>query len=1068
MIGSFLTQAWAQESPLWLRYPAISPDGQQIVFSYQGDLYRVSSSGGTATALTHHPAYDYMPVWSPDGQQIAFTSDRFGNFDVFVVSASGGTPQRLTFHSAGDFPSDFSPDGQAVMFTSARLDAASNRQFPSGVLPELYQVGINGGRVKQVLTVPAELARISPDGRKIIYHDRKGYEDSMRKHHTSSVTRDVWIYDTQAKSFAQLSDFAGEDRNPVFAPNQQEIFYLSEEKGSFNVFKMPVDNPTARMQITSFEKHPLRSLSIARNGTLCYSFNGEIYTQNANGSPQKVAIQLFADAQTNATETVPVREGATEMAVSPNGKEIAFVVRGEIFVSSVESGLTKRITNTPEQERSISFSPDGRAILYAGERNQSWNLYQTKIARAEEKYFFNATLLKEEPVLVSPAETFQPQFSPNGEEVAYLENRTTLKVLNLKTQQSRVIVPGDKNYSYSDGDQYYAWSPDGKWFLVEFLQNQQWTSEVGLVSAEGGKEIINLTQSGYSDNVPRWAQDGQMILWFSDRDGMKNHASWGAESDVYGMFLTQEAYDKFLLNEEEAKLAQEAQSEEKKESPTPDPKAKTSPETKSPKALKIDWEGLEQRKKRLTIHSSLLSDALVSRDGEHLYYLARFEKGFDLWTTNLRTRETKILVKLGASNGGALVWDSKAEQIFMISDGNLFKINPKDGKKENIRYQGEMRLQRAEERAYLFEHMWRQVRAKFYLPELHQTEWDFYKKEYARFLPHIQNNYDFAEMMSELLGELNASHTGCRYSPQTENADQTASLGVFYEEGYAGKGLKIAEIMKGSPLLKAGTKIKAGVIIEKIDGQEITPTTNPYALLNRKAGHYTLLSLFDEKTAQRWEETIKPISLGEENELRYQRWVETNRDDVEKLSGGKIGYVHVRGMNDGSFRTVYEEVLGKNYEKQALIVDTRFNGGGWLHDDLATFLNGQRYLDFVPRGQNIGSEPQFKWKKPSVVVMSESNYSDAHMFPFVYKQMKIGQLVGMPVPGTGTAVWWERLQDPTLVFGIPQVGMRTLDGKWLENTQLEPDVKAMNRPETVSKGEDTQIKKAVEILMGQL
>ena len=319
-------------------------------------------------------------------------------------------------------------------------------------------------------------------------------------------------------------------------------------------------------------------------------------------------------------------------------------------------------------------------------------------------------------------------------------------------------------------------------------------------------------------------------------------------------------------------------------------------------------------------------------------------------------------------------------------------------------------------------------------------------------------------MLSEMLGELNASHTGASDRNRDGDGYSTANLGLFYDYSYTGDGLKVSEVMDKSPIIKAGSKITAGTIIEKIDGVTLNADVNHHKLLNRKHKQNTLLSLFDPASGKRWDETVKPISLGQENELRYQRWVKGNREMVDKLSDGQVGYVHVRGMNDRSFRTVYDEVLGKNHAKKALIVDTRFNGGGWLHDDLATFLNGKNYITFMPRGQDLGNEPQFKWSKPSIVVMSESNYSDAHMFPYTYRALGIGKLLGMPVPGTGTAVWWERLQNG-IVFGIPQVGMVDVDGDYLENKQLEPDIKVKNDPGEIIKGRDQQLEAAVKEML---
>lgn len=1064
LLFSVFSFLFAQDGPLWMRYPAISPDGNTIVFSYQGDLYHVASTGGTAVPLTLHEAYDYSPVWSHDGKHIAFASDRYGNFDVYIMPAKGGKAERLTYHSSGDFPTDFSHDDQKILFSSSRLDEAANQQYPSGVLSELYSISTEGGMPQQVLTTPALQARTNKDGSLLVFHDRKGYEDSFRKHHISSVARDIWSYNTSKDEYTQLTTFNGEDRSPVFAANQNDIYYLSEEKGSYNVFKMNLANPGAGIPITNFENHPVRNLSASTDGMLCFSYNGEIYTQQEGQEATKVNIQITADSRFNEEKIVPVHKDATEMALSSNGKEVAFIFRGEVFVSSIKEGTTKRITNTPEQERNVSFSPDGRSILYAGERDGNWNLYQTSLAREEEKYFFNATILKEETILATEAEEFQPAYSPDGKEVAYLEERTALKVINLESKVVREVMAAKYNYSYSDGDQHYAWSPDSKWFLVQFNQENQWIAQVGLVSAAGGK-INNLTRSGYNNLRPRWSKDGERIIWFSDRDGMKNDASWGGEMDVYAMYLNQEAYDDYLLDKEEYELLTEEEKEEKKEEEKDKKEKKDEKEKVEP--IKIELEDIEDRKVRLTRHSSRLSDAIISKDGEKLYYLARFEKGADLWETNLRTKETKLTTKLGAKRVGDLILDKKGENLFILADGKMAKVELKGNKKTNLGMKGEMVLNEPAERDYLFEHIWRQVEKKFYKIDLHEVQWDFYKKEYSRFLPYINNNYDFAEMLSEMLGELNASHTGARYRNSSETGDKTAALGLFYDRNHTGNGLKIKEIMHKSPVSKNSSKIKAGTIIEKIDGITISPTTNPYQLLNRKAKKNTLLSLHDPATGQHWEEIVKPISLGEEGQLRYERWVRKCREIVEKESNGQLGYVHVRGMNDRSYRTVYEEVLGKNHNKDALIVDTRFNGGGWLHDDLATFLMGKKYMTFMPRGQNLGSEPQFKWAKPSIVVMGEGNYSDAHMFPYTYRALGVGKLLGMPVPGTGTAVWWERLQNG-MVFGIPQVGMVGEDGQYLENQQLEPDIKVMNEPGKVSKGMDQQLKEAVKELLKEV
>ena len=1058
--------------PLWLRYPAISPDGQTIAFSYQGDIYAVPAAGGNAIPLTLGESYEYAPVWSHDGKSLAFASDRYGNFDVFVMPSSGGEATRLTYHSTREVPSTFSADDKSVLFSAYRQELATNAQFPIGLMTQLYSVPVTGGRVSMALPVPAVNAVVDASGGRILYEDVKGYENEWRKHHTSAVTRDIWSYDTRAKRYAQVSAFAGEDRNPVFDGDGASVYYLNEESGSFNVVRSTLGDPPKTTAVTHFTKNPVRFLTRATNGTLCFSYDGEIYTLAPGAEPKKVAIHIAADGRSTIEKVVPVNENFTEATLSPNGKEFAYVFRGEIFVSSVDGGTTKRITDTPWQERSVHFSPDGRSLVYAAERDSSWNVYATTIARKEEPYFSVSTVMTQTPVVATAAEEYQPTFSPDGKEVAYLENRVTLKVVNLATKQARTILSGEHNYSYADGDQYYQWSPDGKWFLVQFgLKDRIFTPQVGLVSSDGRDTLHDLTHSGYNNVGPQWALGGRAMTWFADREGAREQGGGTITGDIYGMFFTRAAWDRFRLSKEEFALVKER--EEKTDSATkvradsmklkPDSARKAKPDSVKP--IAIDWPNLDERRDRLTIHTSSISGWALSKDGERLFYLTAFDKGNDLWVTELRTHDTKLFTKLGAKNTGAIELSPDGKFLFVLADGKLQRVNTENGEAKPFQTNGEMVVRAGVEREYVFDHAWRQFKEKYYLPEITSTDWSYYYRTYHRFLPYINNNYDFAEMLSEMLGEVNASHTGGGFRPSAPNTDQTAELGLLYDFSYAGPGAKVAEVVVGGPVDNATSKIKAGNIIEKIDGQAITPQMDFYALLNRRVKRLTLLSVFDPATGTRWDESVKPIDGGAENELLYQRWVRQRRAEVDSLSGGTIGYVHVRSMNDASMRTVFEEVLGRGWTKQAMIVDTRFNGGGNIHEQLSDFLSGKAYFDIIPHGQKVGVEPSDKWTKPSIVIVNESDYSDAHLFPLAYRQKGIGKTLGMPVPGTGTFVWWETQIDPTIYFGIPMGGWRTPDGKFGEGNQFEPDIKVRMDPGVMTAGRDQQIEAAVKELM---
>lgn len=1068
-------------NPLWMRDARISPDGTEIVFCYKGDIYKVPVQGGTAVQLTTQASYEANPVWSPDGKKIAFASDRNGNFDLFIMSSEGGVAQRLTSHSASEIPSSFTPDGKYVLFSASIQDPASSALFPSGAMSELYKVSVEGGRTEQVLATPAERVCYNKTGKNFLYQDQKGFENEWRKHHTSSVTRDLWMYDVETGKHTNLTNRGGEDRDPVFAPGGNSVYFLSErDGGSFNVYSFPLNAPQQVKAMTEFRTHPVRFLSVSDKGTLCYTYDGELYTQEINARPKKVTVELVRDDEPQLTK-LNFSQGATSASVSPDGKQVAFIVRGDVFVTATEYGTTKQITSTPAGESGVSFAPDNRTLVYASERDGNWQLYTAKITRKEEANFPNATLIEEEVLLPSKTvERTYPQYSPDGKELAFIEDRIRLMVLNLETKKVRQVTDGSTWFNTGGGFDY-EWSPDGKWFTLEFIGNRHDPySDIGIVSAQGG-DITNLTNSGYISGSPRWVLDGNAILFQTERYGMRAHASWGSQQDVMLVFLNQDAFDRYRLNKEDFELLKEFEKEQKKskekekeedkkkdvdkDKKEKDDKEKAEENKEDKKDIVVELKGIEDRIVRLTPNSSNLGSAILSKDGENLYYFSAFEGGYDLWKMNLREKDTKRLHKLN-SGWTSLMWD-KDGNIFLLGSRNMQKMDAKSDALKSISYQAEMRLDLAAEREAMFNHVYRQQQKRFYHLNMHGVDWDAMTTAYRKFLPHIDNNYDFAELLSEWLGELNVSHTGGRYYPRG-NGDVTSNLGLLFDWNYQGKGMQIAEIIEKGPFDHSRTKVKAGCVIEKINGEEITPDNDITNLLNNQARKKTLISIYDPQSKERWDEVVMPITSGQLNGLLYDRWVKQRAADVEKWSNGRLGYVHIESMGDDSFRTVYSDILGKYNNCEGIVIDTRFNGGGRLHEDIEILFSGQKYFTQVVRGREACDMPSRRWNKPSIMLQCEANYSNAHGTPWVYSHRNIGKLVGMPVPGTMTSVSWETLQDPSLVFGIPIIGYRLPDGSYLENSQLEPDIKVSNIPEKVVEGEDTQLKAAVDELLKEI
>jgi tricorn protease len=1049
------TSPAASDSASWLRYPAISPDGRTLVFTHKGDLYRVPATGGTAIPLTVHPAHDFMPVWSRDGRHIAFASDRHGNFDVFVMPAEGGTARRLTFHSAPEYPYTFSHDDSHVIFGATRLDDVAHRQHPHGSQSELYQVPVAGGRTLQLLTTPAEDVSVSRDGRYLLYMDRKGGENQWRKYQTSAIARDVWLHDRRAGTHRQLTTFAGEDRSPVFTPDGSAFHYLSEESGSFNVHRMSVADGVSR-QLTRFAGYPVRFLSAADDGTLAFGYDGHVYVMLQGGEPQRVPITIIGDVRANNERVIPVTGGVSQLVVSPNGREVAFIFRGDVFVSSVEGSTTKQITRTPQTETGVAFSPDGSALIYASERDGRWGIWEARRARAEEPHFHVSTVIRETPVIVNDRQNFQPSYSPDGKEIAWIEDYTTLRVHNIASRQSRTLLT-DRHIFSTGPSHHFEWSPDGQWILFNFNRPGMAPSDVGLVRADGSGSPINLTNSGFSDGGATWIMGGKALLFRSNRDGLKSLAmTGGSQADAYAMFFTQDAWERFNLSKEELALVKEAEERNGRGGARAD-----SARTPAPRVT-LDLENAPDRRARLTIHSSSLGDALVSRDGETLYYLTRFERGLNLWSTALRTRETKQVLALNA-NSASMMWDRDGKHIFLLADGAISRVDPASGRRDNVTIRGEMVADAAAERAAMFDNVWRRTRDTYYTRSFHGADWNALRPMYEKYLPHIGNNHEFAEMLSELLGELNVSHSGASYSSSNPGDDATAALGIFFDQTVATPGITITGVLRGGPLDRAGLDIRPGMVIEAIDGETIGADRDLAEFLNRKADRNVLLSVRDGRTTR--EVVVKPITPAAEYRLRYEAWVRANREEVERLSGGRLGYVHVPGMNDGAYRNFYEEVLGRHYERDGLVVDTRFNGGGDLVADLVMFLTGVRFFDYTTDTRSRGFEPNFRWTKPSVTIANEANYSDGHCFAWAYRELGIGPLIGMPVPGTCTFAGGGQLLDG-LRFGVPGMGVKDPGtGRFLENWQTEPDIRVANEYHMISAGRDQQLEAAVRELL---
>lgn len=1068
-LGALLTMGCvqavsAEDRPLWIRRPAVSPDGRSIAFIYQGQLWKVAGHGGDAAALTSAEFTANHPVWSPDSQSIAFSTNRHGNPDVFIMPANGGEIRRLTKHSIADTPYAFTPDGKSVIFSSMRL--GDPKMAFGGILSgssiQLYTIPVTGGRERLLLGIPALDPTPSADGRHLLYTSLNAPENEWRKHAVSEATRDIWAYDTVEKTHRQLTTWRGEDRDAVFSADGRTVFWLSEQSGSFNVWKMTFEKEAKPVQVTTHQTHPVRFLSISAQNDLVYGYDGEIWRlDHGSKEPKRVGVRMTQGSLLGGTIFAKMNDEVSEIAANQNGSEIALIARGEIFVVDAASGRTRRITNTPQHERNVSFRPDGKALLYTSERDGRYDVYEAALDMPEASSFQTPGPLKEVRLTNTVTDITEPAYSPDGKHVAYLEDRTSLIVIDIMTKKTVTVMPKGLSYSYTDGDLPFVWSPDGRW-LAATIGSAVTSFNIALVDASGKKPPVNITRSGFTSAAPQFSADGKVLTFLTFRDGLQSADSKGRELDVYATFLTQSAFD--AVTRADDRIA---------DSPAP---AATEDKVKAEvKKIEPVWEpeleDLEARTIRLTPFSSSVAFSKLTPDGKSLIFASVGRTtGFVGYKLPLGRPGLASLFTKAPPSADGMTTDGRGENLFYFGAGGIEKVSLLTGASSTIPFTAEVEYDLQGEMRWFFEHTWRLTQQKFYRKDMAGVNWELYKKEYAKHLPHLRHGEDLAEMLSEMAGELNSSHMGSTYIPKAENGDATATLGLYYDHAHTGPGAKILEHLETGPAGRADSQLRPGAVILAVDGQPIGEDTDIHTLLNKAAGRPVRLSIQPATGTATVDEIVTPEPHLNDLYKAHDRWVAQRVKLTEELSNGRLGYIYIGEMNTKNYQGFVHNLRGRCADKEAVIVDIRFNGGGNLSERLISDLSAKAAGQSVDREGNVLSEvPSTRWTKPSAILANSWSYSDGSIFPHLYTHDKIGSFIGDPVPGTGTSVWWiELLPAGRLKYGIPEIGRKTADGRYYENTEDTPDGLVRRRPEAIAKGQDEQLEAAVNTLLKQL
>ena len=1004
------TIATAQEPIRFARSPDISPDGKTVAFSYLGDIWLVDVNGGVAQHLTMHEKHEFNPVFSPDGKWIAFSSNRHGQYDIFVVPVKGGRPKRLTFDSADDHVTGWSPDSQHILFNSGRI-----QDLPFRI--ELFSVSIHGGAVKQISAFEGRDGVYSPKGDQIAYV--RGPGTWYRKGYHGSSNDDIWICDADGSSNRQITTHKGQDSYPMWGPDGKHLYYVSDVGGGLaNLVKQEIDGkPVA---ITHHKDDFVRRARLCANGeSIVYECGPDLWVHSLKeGKSRKLKIEVFADDKSNPEVVKTFTTGATEFVLSPNEKHIAFVVHGEIFLKGRDGGKAKRLTDHPGFDHGIAWSPDGKKILFLSDRSGHEDIYLLEPNDPEHPELVGAHKFKVTQITNTPEAEFGVSFSPDGQRVVFVRAGKLVSMDPDGTNEKILVADGQ----VID----YEWSPDGQWICYSRMDGS-FASELFIIPMVGAtvqNPARNVTRFATYNNGVTWSRTGNKLAFISQRKG--NAAS------AYVMSLQKPASTGTLFSTE------------------------------------IDWENIHLRVK----HPAALniSECAISSDGSKIAFRANVDDIQDLWLANADGGSVMRLTT-GNLKPTQIAWSRyfPSQIYFRDGTGNLRTVmigGPSVVGPNTIPFTAKMAVRQDELFLEMFDQSWRALNESFYDSNFHGANWKQVRAKYRPLVAHCSMKEDLYTLVSLMLGELNASHLGISGNLGTPE-QQTAELGLIFDHRHPGPELKILEIVKGGPADQRGINLKPGDRVARIDGVDLTDKTNLSQLLNDKVGEVVILQVLsgtDPVIKRRIE--IRGESRTKINDFMYERWIKRNADRVTELSKGKLGYIHIPSMNEPGLERFVRALYSDNFDKEGIVLDVRYNGGGFTHDQVLNYLTGKEHTIFSHRDGSSGLVLRSfdrKWNKPLTLLINNRSYSDAEIFPHAFRTWGLGKLVGQPTGGHVIGTRSVTLIDGS-TFRTPRIGVHTVKGINMEREGVMPDVLIEPHPDQLTRGIDVQLEKAVQVL----
>jgi Tol biopolymer transport system component len=1037
----------AARAKAYFTEPSVAPDRAEIAFVSGGDIWTAPLAGGEAHLLIAHAANESRPVYSPDGKRLAFGSTRTGNGDIYVYTFATGEVRRLTYDDGNEQLEGWSRDGQWIYFSSTSRDIAG--------MNDIYRMSAEGGTP---MTVSADryanefFSAPSPDGSALAFSAR-GIASSQwwRKGHSHIDESEIWLRrEGTPPKYEKISGGEAKELWPMWTPDGKSLYYVSDRSGAQNLWVKPLNGQAK--QVTQFREGRVLWPSISYDGrTIVFEHDFEIWkVETGSGQAAMIPLTRRSAPAAPATEHLSLTSQIQELALSPDGKKVAFVVRGEVFAASAKDGGTAmRVTHTAAAESQVEWSPDSKQLVYASERNGVPQLFL---------YDFEAEA--ETQLTSSAMDDCTPKFSPDGKEIAFIRNVHEVRVLDLGTKQERVAATGMLERPPFNSDRPLIWSPDGKW-IAYFNITGKLFDNVYVVAASGGEaKPVSYLPNTFVNTVS-WSPEGTYLLFDT---GQRTETRQLARVDLVPR-TPKFREDQFRELFQEKPKGGQAEGKA----------AAAAPEKKPAKPVEIVFDGIRQRLRLLPTGVDV-NYQTIAPDGKSVLMIASAAGQTNLYTYSLDelSREPAVARQLTSTAEGKsnAQFTPDGKDVFFLAQGRIQTVNVESRQVKPLAVTAELDVNFDEEKMEMFEQAWHLQRDNFFDPNFNGVNWQAVHDAYAPRIAGARTADEMRRLLGLMVGELNASHSGVS-APFGSTQNTTGKLGLRFDRGEyerAGK-LRVTEVIPLSPAALGG--IKTGEYLLGVEKKAIEARTNLDELLDHTTGKRIELTIATSADgAGKRDVAVQPISTGAEKQLLYRKWVEERRAYVERVSGGRLGYVHMPDMGAGSLAQLYVDLDTETHAKEGVVIDIRNNNGGFVNVYAIDVLARRPYLQMQPRGVPYTAPArsvlgQRALEKPTILVVNQHSLSDAEDFTEGYRALKLGKVVGEP-----TAGWIIYTSGATLLDGtnmrMPFIRVTTADGQPMEMHPRPVDVPVV-RPIGESYTEkDAQLDAAVGELLRQI